>query len=862
MSRLARWFLLHRFRLRLLAAVLLVLLVSFGLIVRFSLDIIDRGAEERIRNEARQQAVLLGAALSVPLARGDYASLRQMMQDIVRDHAIDSLAISNPDGRILATTHPHDAQLLLQESSSFNLATDSHFVGTAPILQAGKVMAHAHFTLSLERLREQRNELVAKLIMATLAGLSLALFLSVFLAFGLTRRLDRLVKASEKLAEGQLGTRIQDFKRDEIGRVARAIDTMAHNLQEGMQELLDSERSQAKLLTEQKALLDNALIGIWIVRDRIIQSCNRRCEELFGYAPGEMAGRSVRIIYPSEEIFTARGQRVYPILARGESCTEDMELVRKDGSRFWCATSGHALNPDNPHAGNIWVFSDITEQRRMLTELHEEKNLSDTLLSSIPGVYALFDPAMRILRWNRTLEIVTGQDTEAIQNTRVCDLFAHPEDIRLAIQVALDRGIVTHGENELIDATGRHIPYYLYAAPVLRGERKLLVGLGLDITERKTAENDLRESEERFRRFFEDSADASLILDKDRFVDFNRAALDMLRMHSKEELIHTHPAHLSPPFQPDGCPSGEKADEVIRIALSNGSHRFEWLHQRTDGELFPVEVLLTRITLQDKQVLYVVWRDITERKRDETEIRLLNESLEQRVEARTAQLAAANRELEAFSYSVSHDLTSPLRAIDGFSRMLEEDYAGEVGAEGKSYIARIRAGTQRMQQIIDDMLALSRITRRDMKPGPVNLSALAEDILAELRQAQPWRNVETNIAPDLHDTGDTSLLRIALENLLRNAWKFSARQNVSVITLGSLHKEGKKVYFVRDNGAGFDMQYANKLFGAFQRLHRADEFEGTGIGLAIVNRVIHRHGGRIWAEAAPGKGATFFFTLA
>lgn len=863
MGRLAHWLLLHRFRLRLLVAILLVLLVSFGLIIRFSLDIIDRGAEEHIRGEARQQAVLLGAALSVPLTRGDFASLDQMIRDIVRNHDIGYFVVSGLDGKILASINRNADQPLPQPTLSFDLAADSQFVETAPVLQAGKAIARVHFALPLERLREQRNELAGKLVMATIAGLGLALLLSVFLAFGLTRRLDRLVKASEKLAEGQLGTRIRDFKRDEIGRVARAIDTMAHNLQDGMQELLDSERNQAKLLTEQKALLDNALVGICIVRDRIIQSCNRRFEELFGYAPGEMVSRSMRIIYPSDELFQARGQRVYAVLARGENCTEDMELMRKDGSRFWCATSGHALNPGAPHADNIWVFSDITEQRRMLAELQEEKNLSDTLLTSIPGVYALFDPAMRILRWNRNLEIATGQDAEAIRNALICDLFTDPEGIRKASQIALDRGIVTHGENGLVSAAGKRIPYYLYAAPVLRGEHKLLVGLGLDITERKAAEDALRESEERFRRFFEDSADASLILDGgSRFVDFNQAALDMLRMHSKEELVDIHPAQLSPPFQPDGRPSGEKADEAIRFALSNGSHRFEWLHQRADGELFPVEVLLTRITLQDKQVLYVVWRDITARKRDETEIRLLNESLEQRVEARTAQLAAANRELEAFSYSVSHDLTSPLRAIDGFSRMLEEDYAEAVDTEGKGYIARIRAGTQRMQQIIDDMLALSRITRRDMKPGPVNLSALAEGILAELRQTQPWRNVKADITPDLHDTGDINLIRIALENLLRNAWKFSAHQSAAVITLGSLHKGGEKVYFVRDNGAGFDMQYANKLFGAFQRLHRADEFEGTGIGLAIVNRVIHRHGGRIWAEAALGEGATFFFTLA
>ena len=213
------------------------------------------------------------------------------------------------------------------------------------------------------------------------------------------------------------------------------------------------------------------------------------------------------------------------------------------------------------------------------------------------------------------------------------------------------------------------------------------------------------------------------------------------------------------------------------------------------------------------------------------------------------------------SYSVSHDLVSPLRAIDGFSRMIEEDYGTLVDARGKGYIDRIRSGTQRMQQLIDDMLALSRVTRNEMKRDTINLSGIATSILNDLKQLQPQRSVATHIALDIFSNGDPNLLRIALENLLRNAWKFTAKHAAPTIEFGTLHEGDKPVYFVSDNGAGFDMTYAGKLFGAFQRMHKPQEFEGTGIGLAIVHRIIQRHGGRIWAEAEPERGATFFFTL-
>jgi light-regulated signal transduction histidine kinase (bacteriophytochrome) len=241
------------------------------------------------------------------------------------------------------------------------------------------------------------------------------------------------------------------------------------------------------------------------------------------------------------------------------------------------------------------------------------------------------------------------------------------------------------------------------------------------------------------------------------------------------------------------------------------------------------------------------------------EVRALNAELEERVRLRTIELEETNRELEAFSYSVSHDLRAPLRSVDGFSLALEEDFEQAMNAEGRDFIRRIRAGVQKMGQLIDSLLQLSRITRADLSREQVNISELAGDIARDLRVEHPDRNLTFLIQPGLVANADPKLLRVALENLLANAVKFTAKQPQAVVEFG--HSLETREFFVRDNGAGFDMQYADKLFHAFQRLHGDKDFKGSGIGLATVSRVIRRHVGTIRTESAVDRGATFWFTL-
>jgi len=240
---------------------------------------------------------------------------------------------------------------------------------------------------------------------------------------------------------------------------------------------------------------------------------------------------------------------------------------------------------------------------------------------------------------------------------------------------------------------------------------------------------------------------------------------------------------------------------------------------------------------------------------------LLNDELEQRVKDRTLQLEASNRELEAFCYSVSHDLRAPLRGIDGWSLALLEDYHDKFDEKGRQYLQRVRADTQRMGRLIDDLLLLSRVTRGTIQRSRVDLTAIAQSVAARLREAEPERRVEFAAQPGLTAQGDARLLDIVLFNLLDNAWKFSRGRPLARVEFGRTEIDSRPAFFVRDNGVGFDMIYAQKLFGAFQRMHKASEFPGTGIGLATVQRVIQRHGGRVWAEAQVDRGATFYFTL-
>lgn len=301
--------------------------------------------------------------------------------------------------------------------------------------------------------------------------------------------------------------------------------------------------------------------------------------------------------------------------------------------------------------------------------------------------------------------------------------------------------------------------------------------------------------------------------------------------------------------------SGHRADFQAHPRTRPMGSGLDLSAQRDDGSRIPVEISLSPVGSGASAAVLAIVRDVSDRRAAEQTIHELSEALT----ARVAHLEVLNTELESFSYSVSHDLRAPLRAIDGFSLALLEDYGQELPAEAQHHLDRIRAGAQRMAQLIDDLLVLSRISRADLRINEVDVSGLAGVVLRGLQQSDPDRDVEAEIEPGLRLRGDIGQLRLVLENLLDNAWKFTSKQAWTHISIRGTTMDGEPAVVVSDNGAGFDEQYSDQMFGAFQRLHSAAEFPGTGVGLAIVQRIVLRHGGRITAGSHPGAGATFVF---
>jgi PAS domain S-box-containing protein len=559
--------------------------------------------------------------------------------------------------------------------------------------------------------------------------------------------------------------------------------------------------------------------------------------EMLGFSHDEMVGKSVGEISPFKDIVS--NQAMLELLQQdGYVRYHDLPLETKDGRKIAVEFVSNVYQ-----AGDKKVIQcnirDITERR-----------VAERAASWLAAIVESSDDAIIgknlnsiITNWNKGAEKIFGYTAGEIVGTSIMRLIpADRQDEENQILTKINSGgSFEHFETLRQTKDGRLIDVSVTASPIrdITGKAVGVSKVARDITGRKRAE----ERASWLASFPEHNPNPIVELDLVSGVIHyaNPSAVRQFPNLQGEGMSHPLLAGLE---ETQKTLLNGKADTVRR--------------EISTGEFFFSQTITY---IPEAQRLRIYSTDITERKAAEQKVHQLNTELEQRVVERTSQLKAANKELEAFSYSVSHDLRAPLRAVNGFAGIVLEDFSAQLPDECRSHLERIRAGSVRMGVLIDDLLAFSRLSRQAVNRQAVNPARIVNEVMDELKPQRDGRQIEIKIGelPVCH--GDAALLKQVWVNLISNAVKYTRGREPGIIEIGCARENGENVFFVRDNGAGFDMEYANKLFGVFQRLHRADEFEGTGVGLAIVQRIVHRHGGRVWAKAEVNRGATFYFTI-
>ncbi|HET7831945.1 MAG TPA: PAS domain S-box protein [Gallionella sp.] len=609
---------------------------------------------------------------------------------------------------------------------------------------------------------------------------------------------------------------------------------------------------------------DDAIVSM--TPEGVIETWNAGGERIFGYTAAEVIGRPYQQFARTQEQIDWVEQRLVAI-RRGER-VEHGEMVwpRKDGTLVDISMSlSPVMDVTGTLAGVSTILRDITQRKRaeeQLRQSHERlklitETIQDVFWISTPGVTEMLyiSPAYERL-WEHSCESLYDNPQSLLEAV-------HPDDrpgLLGIVNGAHAKGEAYETVYRMVRRNGEVRWMRERGFPVRDADGRVtaMTGVVTDVTDQKRAEDELRASAERFRSIFEYSPIGNSLTSLTGEMQPNKAFCDMLG-YSREEFAARRWQAVS---HPDDIESSQREmDRVLSGEQTVARFTKRYLHKNGNEVWGEVTTSLHRDAAGKPLYFITQVMDVTERKRTEAELRKYQEHLQEMVAERTAQLEAVNKELESFSYSVSHDLRAPLRAADGFARMTLARYGDKLDAEGRRLLTVIRDNTEKMGRLIDDLLAFSRIGRTPLTLSEVDMEGMVSAVLEELRPATGDRQLTIEVGKLPPARGELALLRQVWINLLSNAIKFTRSKSMAHIEVGGRTEGREQIYYVRDNGSGFDMRYIDKIFEVFQRLHGAEEFEGTGVGLAIVKRIVTRHGGRVWAEGKLDEGATFYFAL-
>lgn len=850
---------------------------------------------------------VLAANVSGPLAFRSAEDAAEVLAALAVDRDIAVAGVFDSTGEVLAG---YPAKRSVERIRFRPVATvEHHFAGDG--LWVWAPVRHGDRTLGALVMRNslgQMHSAIASVAAVSAGLLLLALAVSFLVATRFQRVISSPLLALAEVAR-QVGItrnfalRVPPMGDDEIGLVARQFNTALAAIQEHEAALRESEARKG-------AIVESALDAI-VTIDHTGRICefNPAAEKLFGYTTAQAVGRELAelIIPPSHRERHRQGMARFLVTGKSKVLGSRIEMpaLRADGAELQVELAITRIGTGEPLVFTGFI-RDITEARRAEKAMQESEERFRTLTVATAQIVWTTNAAGEVAGPLPGWQAFTGQTDVEIRGAGWIAA-VHPEDAPSTAE-AWKRALEGRGIYEVEYRLRRHDGVYRHfsvrGVPVRNADGSIRewVGTCTDVTRRKQAETELRHSAERLTALNRLDRIISSKLDLERvfeafaremsaLIKCDRAALIVVKPEADEwEVAHRWAGGDAPPPAATCGPlanSGfgwvaEQKRALVEVRISSSWSEAPLLRQSglASRALFP-------LVLEDRTaaVFAVASRETCAFDREAVDfmqaladqlavalqnIRLYAEvrrhaaELERRVEERTAELVAANRELEAFSYSISHDLRAPLRAVAGFARILVDEHGPKSSPEVVRYLAMIQDGAQRMGQLIDELLAFSRLSRQAMTKAKVDLAHLSREVLQSLAHEIKGRQVDVRIAELPAVEADAILVRQVMVNLLSNALKYSQPRTRAVIEVGVTtadHGGDGPVFYVRDNGVGFDMRHAGKLFGVFQRLHRTDEFEGTGVGLAIAQRIIHRHGGRIWAQARPEEGATFFFTL-